>query len=491
MFKFYRTCLLACAFAALSGLSHSQSNSANPWLADSPWPMTHHDSGASDTSPFPGPSNPAQLGAAQFVFTNLINVTLAMSPKYADGQRVYWGSNLSDVYKLAIVNGQLQQVATLSKPSTGSSGLSGAYTLVDRDNIFYTVQGNQLLAYTDLGQFNSAIRLKYQTSVTSSDDVIVGLNMLWDGHLAFVTSNGVVGVINRDFSGLQTATLGDGQEQVSNSLATDYEGGIYVVTSQALYRAQWTGSNLTLDESSGAWRAKYITGSSTPSGSLGAGSGSTPTIMGSGNQRFVVITDGAQVANLVLYWADTIPTDFTSPAPNVSNRIAAMLPVNFGDPQRTVTSSQQSVVISGYGAAVVSNDYSTPPSLSDGTTAQSGTAVVLFSGLPAVQPWGVQKFVWNSVTKQLASAWATLAVSCPNGVPTVSDASNRFYCVGAYNGQWTIESLNWSSGGQHFRRFVGSSENYNSYYSGMELTGDGGIIYGSTDGAVYLPTSGQ
>lgn len=478
---------------------------ANPWLADSPWPMTHRQPGAPDASPYPGPQSAAQLGEPQFAAAGLINITLAMSPKYPNGQRVYWGSNLTSVYKLAVVDGKLKNLASIAKPGNALSNLSsptsGAYTLVDKDNVFYTVRGTSLLAYRDSvqGRLNSGIELARQltlpASVASSDDAIVGLNLLWDGHLAFVTKKGVAGVVKRDFTGLQTIVLGAGDEEVSNSIAADEQGGIYIVTSKAMYRVQWTGQQLSVDEAAGAWRTSYDSGTAgTGGGRLGAGSGSTPTIMGSGDQRFVVITDGAQVAKLVLFWADRIPSDWQPIAPGKSLRVAAEMPVDFGDPNRTQTKSEQSVVVSGYGAVVVSNDYSNTTLLGGGTgvplidQAMNG-AIVLMSGSTRVQPWGVQKFTWDTQSRQLRSAWVNMQVSCPNAIPTVSEASQRFYCVGAYQGAWTMESLDWNSGQGHFRKFIGSLPRFNSFYASTQLTGDGGLIYGTLDGAVYLPAA--
>lgn len=497
--------LIVSVCAAASGLAVAAEPNPNPWLADSPWPMTHSQPGAPDSSVYPGPQSAAQLGAPQYVATGYINITQAMSPQYPDGNRVYWGSNISDVYKLAVVNGKLKKLASLAKPGNTLSNLgsptSGAYTLVDKDNVFYTVRGTSLLAYKDStpGQMASPIVLARQltlpASVTTSDDAVVGLNLLWDGRLAFVTRKGVAGVVNRDFTGLQTVVLGAGDEEVSNSIAADEQGGIYIVTSKAMYRVQWTGSQLSLDEATGAWRAEYNGGSAgTGGGRLGAGSGSTPTLMGSGDQRFVIITDGADVANIVLFWADRIPADWKPIAPGKNLRMAAEMPVNFGDPKRTATKSEQSVVVSGYGAVVVSNDYRNTSLLSGGTgmalidQAMNG-AIVLMSGTTKVQPWGVQKFSWDTATRQLRSAWVNTKVSCPNAIPTVSEASQRFYCVGAYMGMWTMESLDWRTGGGHFRKLIGMLPRYNSFYAATQLTGDGGLIYGSFDGAVYLPAA--
>lgn len=317
----------------------------NPWLADSPWPVSHQHPYAQAASPHAGPTGALRLGNAQHVSTGFINITLAQSPRYPNGSRVFWGSNPSSVYKLAVINGTLTKLATLAKPGNALGNIatptSGAYTFVDIENTFYTVQGTTLLAYRDAtaGQMNSPITLARSitlpTDIAASSDAIVGINLLWDGNIAFATRDGKAGVIHRDFTQVQGVTLGAGDEKVSNSIAADEQGGIYVVSSKAMYRVQWTGSTVSLDPATGAWRAEYNAGSGgIGGGRLGAGSGSTPTLMGTSGQKFVVITDGASVANLVLFWRDGIPANWQAIAAGKDRRIAAELPVNFGNANR-------------------------------------------------------------------------------------------------------------------------------------------------------------
>lgn len=491
---------LACASAV------ADTAPKNPWLADSPWPINHHDSYASDASQSHGPERARDLGHRQFARTGPINISLPMSPKYPDGQHVWWGNDVFSVYKMALVNGRLTRVARLPKGGNPFTVLrtptTGAYTMVDKDNIFTTVQGTTFLAYRDAkaGVVNSTIeqidRYTLPMSVASADDAVVGLNVMWDGNYAFVTREGVVGVLSRDFKRLHSVKLGTGDDEVSNSLATDEKGGIYVVSSEAMYRVQWTGTDLSMDPVTGAWRAEYNTGSGgNVSGRLGAGSGSTPSLMGTKDQRLVVITDGADLANLVMFWRDEIPADWQPIGPEKDPRMAAELPINFGDTLRKVTKSEQSVVVSGFGAAVVSNDYHRVDAISQlgsihpilGTLTNG--FIQLLSGTRLVQPWGVQKFDWDPVTRKLNHTWATTRVSCPNAIPVMSQASNRFYCVGANLGWWTIESLDWTTGGSHFRKYIGWLPRFNSFYAQTQLNDDGSLIYGSYNGVVYLPAN--
>ena len=513
----------------------------NPYLADSPWPMSHRTPYAQGSSPLPGPTNSTPLTQRDYVTTGLTNITLAASPAYPrprqgrlverlfgrmlDQQwgkpRVHWGSTFGAVYKLR----DNRIVDRLEKPSgiglgTLGNATSGAYTLVDRDNTFYTVDGVTVLAYRDKNpnDIESGIQLRSAFEIPASSlrgdassDPIVGMNLLWDGRLALATKRGTVVVVNRDFSQFWSIKLGNAQdpagEEVSNSIAADEQGGIYVVTEKAMYRVQWTGYSLSVAEHEGGWRAEYEAGEGQAAGRLGKGSGSTPSLMGGpgDEDRFVVITDGQELANLVLFWRDDIPHDWEQIPGTKSRRIAAQVPITFGDPERRQTVSEQSVLVRGYGAVVVSNDYrntlqvspeSTPliyefisgnPTI---TSLQNGLVVTL-SQLPSVQPWGVHKFQWvpgAGVRGQgeLQTAWVNRDVSCPNGIPTMSASSNMFYCIGALFGAWTLEGLDWTYGHRKFSKFIGFSPIYNSFYAGTQIDENGRIISGTTLGVMQL-----
>jgi hypothetical protein len=88
----------------------------------------------------------------------------------------------------------------------------------------------------------------------------------------------------------------------------------------------WTGTKLPTDPSDGAWSEPYRNGN-------GLGSGPTPALMGYYDDRFVVITDGEPVMNVVLFWRDGIPADWRAIAGAPSRRIAGMQRADMGDPQ--------------------------------------------------------------------------------------------------------------------------------------------------------------
>ena len=475
----------------------------NNFLADSAWPMSHRTSYVQGSSPLPGPTSEASLSKATYKNTDFINITFAMSTPYPNGDVIAWGSGLTSVYKVS-VDSERTRVIHKKKKETGiniANAITGAYTVLDKDNIFYVPGQGSLYAYSDSIPDDPTSDIQLLRTLTlpsealrgdTSEDPIVGINMTYDGYIAMATKRGTVAVASRDFSEFKYLQLGDSEfgEEVSNSIAVDEDGGIYVVTSEKMYRVQWTGTNLSLDETDGAWQSPYENGADIQvPGRLGSGSGATPSLMGVGDQdKFVVITDGQMVTNIVLFWRDEIPADWQPIAPGKSRRIAAELPVNYGDNTRALAMSEQSVLVRGYGAVVVSNDYgSTVPQSSNPTLSNIiNGIIVFFSNSSRYAPYGVEKFEWQPGTRTLEVAWVNDEISCPNGIPTMSAASNLFYCIGQRDRRWNVEALDWDTGASVFFKPISTWFYYNSFYAATQIGPRGGIWTGTATGVAKL-----
>ena len=455
---------------------------ANPFLADSCWPMTHRNSYCQASSPYPGPQKGGLSQDADYNLGTPGLITLAESGPYPDGKRVLWGSSSTMVFKadaalnyLAVV---LKENLTLTSMFSTDEMLSGAYTLVDRDNIFYMPRFTVIYAFGDkvAGDRNSAVTVKRVFQIPAENisdpaEKIVGLTLTYDGMLAFATSHGLVGVVSRSFDAAFYYRFAPG-EAISNSIACDEDGGIYVATSEKMYRLQWTGNELTIDPAKGGWSAGYETGEGSGV-RLGAGSGSTPTLMGTGNEdKFVVITDGQGLMHLVLFWRDEIPADWQQIPGTKSRRIAAQVPVTFGDADATDTLSEQSVCVRGYGALVVNNQLKVP--------LDNRVISLLVSGVVPVAPYGAERFEWDPATRTLSTVWVNKQVSYPNGIPCMSAATNLIYDVGQeILGGWTFEALDWDTGESVFSYRYGTSPMFNSAYAGTEIL-SGRCLYSGT-----------
>ncbi|MEZ5022028.1 MAG: hypothetical protein R2728_01980 [Chitinophagales bacterium] len=380
--------------------NHGEPTPINSFLANSHWPISHANPYAQASTDQSGPSQTAESYKYGFKEGGPGMITMAISSPYADGSHAIWGADVTSIIKFIDTGDRLQIIDKYEKQNLvisdllSGSAISGAYTLVDDNNQFYVPQRQVINVYGDenVGDPNSPIALlrTYTLPIElliDPDELIVGFNLLYDGHLVYVTQNGLVGVMDRNFASVVHFQLPN-DDEISNSISVDEEGGIYIVSSKKMYRLQWTGAELSLDESKGGWSADYEIGSEASGVRLGNGSGSTPSLMGTGSEdKFVVITDGQDLMNIVLFWRDKIPADWQQIEGTKSRRIAAQVPITFGDESAELSLSEQSVCVSGYGALVVNNLLVSPTGNFIGD--------LLIGGNPINAPYGAEKFVWN------------------------------------------------------------------------------------------------
>ncbi len=457
----------------------------NPFAADSPWPMTHRNPYCQASSPLPGPTDLSRTGPLDFINSSAGLITVAFSGPYPDGSRVIWGSTVLHVFKASPCPGGgyyeriFKDQFDLLHPD---KAISGAYTLVDVDGTFFVPSGKRVYAYRDRipGDPVSGVAERDFFEIPEAwchgeKDIIVGLTLTYDGMLAFATKWGTVGVVSRSFDKAHYLSLGE--EEISNSVAADEDGGIYVVTGRMMYRVQWTGTDLTTEPARGGWSAGYETGDDSSGLRIGAGSGATPTLMGVGDQdKFVVITDGQKLMHLVLFWRDRIPADWKQIPGTRDRRIAAQVPVTFGDSNATESLSEQSVCVRGYGALVVNNQLKIPT--------EGRLRAIFKSGDPAIAPYGAEKFEWDPVTRRLRSAWANRDISLPSGIPCMSAATNLVYDIGQRDGAWTMEALDWDTGASVSHAVMGHKFRYNSAYAATEIGPGAGLYSGTFMGMV-------
>ncbi|WP_323792301.1 hypothetical protein [Nocardioides sp.] len=432
-------------------------------------------------------------------------MVLSSSPKYPRGGRVIWASTVGftgeilkiDPKTVTVIDKYIPQVEEGAGP--GANSVSGAYNLVDADNRLHVGQATSLEVYGDLvprrrlSSIALLRRFDLPARALCGDDQLVGLTMTYDGHLAFATENGVVGVVPRrpgrmnnkhlrtlSINGKDCAGGRNGEvETVSNSIAADEKGGIYVVTSHAMYRINWNGKRLST-----RWRSVYEGAGGSGGGRLGAGSGSTPTLMGTEarDDRFVVVTDGQDLMHLVLMWRDKIPAGWKRLHPGADRRIACEIPVTFGDTSAEQSLSEQSVLVRGNSAVVVNNLMKADPVLGQ-LPPQLAPYSQLLSGLPGNEPRGIERFDWDPRTKTCNVAWSNPDVAIPNGIPTMSSATGLIYGIGSRDGVWTLEGLDWDSGDVELTVETTAFPMNNSFYAATTI-GPGGTVWTGNFGGV-------
>ena len=461
---------------------------ANLFLADSPWPMSHRNPYNQASSPVAGPTR-AVDAQPEFLPGDPVPITLAVSGAYPDGRRAIWGTTMKHVFKIEAHGNRMNYVARLSRSQSKKDAISGAYSLVDKDGVYYVPRGPSIESYRDAnpGEIESPIAKAQVFTLPenlrqSADDSIVGINLTYDGRIVFLTRRGLLGSLSRQLDDFVWLRIADPEDEISNSFAVDESGGMFVVTSREMKRVQWDGAKLDL-----SWSVPYRTNDVRSNGRLGTGSGTTPTLVGVGQQdKFVVISDGQSVMNMILFWRDDIPADWTGLSGR-DRRIAAEVPITFGDPAVRRSTTEQSLTVRGYGIVAVSNLYGKlSPLLRQLVRRQLGNDVhnvtIYRSNRPEIAPYGIEKFQWNPETRQLESSWANRSLSCPNGIPTMSAATGLFYCMGQREGQWTLEAVSWATGESVFHQPLTSGSKNNSFYSATEIAAEGTILTGTYGG---------
>ena len=500
---------------------------ANPYLADSHNAMAHNDPAQQDAVLLSGPEGPSRALAddeIQYLHTGPAHFGQVVSGEYEDGRRVFWGNGIDRIVKVdydtytlideypfpgAEYYTETRADASIAKFEATNDGffavlhafreasklrdLANLYTVLDRDHTYYIGSKTGVItAYTDEDPADSRSRIikkgvfKFPEHITGP---VMGLSMTYDGWLIAATEHGYIVAMKRDFSeyhsirvkhseGAETkATKPTGYGWIRNAFAIDEHGGIYIASQQHMHKVVWTGEGLSTGVADGAWTSEYLNG-------WGHGAGATPSLMGFGTEdQFVVITDGEPQMNMVLFWRNDIPEDWQGVSGAPSRRIAGQLPVNLGDKSLTEIQSEQSVVVSGYGAMVVNN---TPRNVPWYLPERARGLLVGYLGSnPDHQPYGLQKFRWNPDAQQLEYAWVNADTSSPSSVPIVGMGSNLVYFVGARDNQFTLEALNWDTGAADFHYLIGG-QRYNVMYSGTAIDEDGRIHYGTPWGRVRL-----
>ena len=517
--------VMTIGFPVLAGAAEGQRR--NPFLADSINPLGHGDPAQQDAVPVPGPSNPGPRYApeeVQYAATGPGQFGAFTSGPYPDGRRVLWSNGIDRIVKVdfdtyevlatywlpgarkwteaeaddAIASFDASNTGVLAtwralKESAKLRDLAGVYTVLDRDNTYFIAnRDGNITAYGDADPTDPAsdivVKATFQLP-SSTSGLTVGMNMTYDGWLIVPTEHGDLLAISRDLKrhhairllhseGAENkATAKTGHGWVRNGVALDEEGGLYVASQDHMHKVVWTGEKLSTDSSDGAWTSRYLN-------SWGHGSGATPSLMGFGEEdRFVVITDGEALMNVVLFWRNAIPADWETLPGAPDKRIAGMAPADMGDPELREIQSEQSVVIAGYGALVVNNIARDVPWYVPARAKQLFTG--LLGSAPDHQPYGVQKFAWDPHARTFESKWHNREISSPSCVPIASYPSDRVYLIGARNNEWTLEAIDWTTGKSVFHSFIGG-QRFNPFYSGTHIDEESRIHYGTHWGRVRL-----
>lgn len=488
----------------------------NPFLAAEKYALTHFDPAQTDVMPYALPRGTFHVDlrkAARIPAGPISIMTLATpSPRYM------WAASTGGVAYIDVSNGGWREVARLDDPAAKPlrAGLldkvlaepltdltrvekavkedlgldrsrisANTYVVSGKDGVLYATNRTTIRAYGLVDPKNPSAGIKLLRSIDLKDRLTPRenaggtlLNMTYDGKLIVAAAQSIR-VLDRDLKTMSNEIHFPEGEFVSNSIAVDEKNGIYVASDKTMYKFVWTGKMLSNNAADGAWQSPYDFGTKPmPSVKFGTGTGSTPTLMGFGNDpdKLVIITDGSDRMKLVAFWRDKIPAGFRQKPGTKSNRIADQIQVTCGLPETTpFIQSEQSVVAMGYGAFVVNN------------IREKGVEdrlVDVFAGGPALEPAvGAERFQWDTKAKAWRSVWARNDVVSTSMVPAVSGPS-KIVLVNGYTKAdgWDVTGMDWDTGKTVHRTIFGQDNLGNGAYAVIQSLPNGDLLFNSIGG---------
>jgi len=483
--------LLGCLLTASS--SAEELPAANPWLADSPYAISHHNPAQTDVTELAGPSIGKKLELKDAKSVPLLWCS-APTYKRIGEDTIVIASNPMGLVKVRATGEDFELVSNVPYPGREQvhadttndkiqavmEGIdekrrakqdwrllldswmmyyklnvsmrtmpSGAYAIIDRDGYHYTFYDlHNLVKSFDGNQVEQPLLpVKHSNIIEQLPakdavgiDRIVGISMTYDGHIV-VAASGALIVTDRELRVVDYQLFPG--EHVENSIAIDKDNGIYMVTSRNMHKLVWTGSKLSRADSDGAWSSRYdvmAEGEAQKMGAASHGSGTTPSLLGFGDDedKLVIISDGnPHNSQVVAFWRNEIPADFKQKAGTQSRRIADQIPFKLSK-----TTVEASPVVYGNGLLVVNSTYPEP-----GPIPMDLISNAFLAGTTRQPPKGIQKYDWLAAEDRFVESWSILDVDNTDWMPpAVSSANGLVYIANKRNDVYEYFAADWMTG---------------------------------------------
>jgi hypothetical protein len=342
---------------------------------------------------------------------------------------------------------------TSGNPFTSFSG-GGYFYLDDSDRAVISTTTRHVWVIGETAEPGFQIERDYDLGLqVPPGDQIVSALPDWSGRIWFVSNKGVVGTIDPASGAVKVHGLTN--EGITNSFAVDESGGVYIVSDKALYRFDAAADGTPTV----SWRKMYDNSGIKKPGQSDAGSGTTPTLMGS---EYVAITDNADPMDVVVYRRGR---DITA------GRVVCTQPV-FAPGQGATDNS----LIGTDTAMVVENNYG-----------YSGPAATENGG---TVPGGLERVDVNADGSGCHAVW-TSSERAPSVVPKLSLANGLVYTYTKdpqpdNQDSWYLTALDFETGQTVFKRLGGEGLGYNNNYAPVTIGPSGTLYVGALGGLVLI-----
>ncbi len=428
----------------------------HPFLAPDPGNNIHNDAYMTDVYPGPGP-----LGVNPAV-TSTLQVAECASLTFDRRGRVETVCVGATTPTLKLFDPTtLKQIASYRLPNRPlglnvfSDFSGGGYFYLDhRDRAVIPTGNRHIQVVAQNADGNRFVRERdYDlTGAMAQDDKIVSALPAWTGEIVFVTEQGVVGTIEPESGTIEKLPL---DETITNSFAVDETGGIYIVTTQAIYRLDLADSGAP----EVTWREEYANTGVTKPGQTSPGSGTTPTLV---NDEWVAITDNADPMSIVVYRRGRDVT---------GDREICSVPVF----EKGASATDNSLIAADR-ALIVTNNF--------------GYRGPVLSAAGSESKPGIDRVDIDADGNGCHVVWQNRTERSPSAVPKMSLANGLVYIVSreikGSADSWYLNALDFRTGESVFKQRYGTGFGHNVNYAPVSLGPDGTAYVGVLGGLVRI-----
>ncbi len=461
MLKYSLVFLLLSGILPLTG----QVPPVNPFLIDSPFPLVHQNNYRQGFSLLPALADQDSIIVrTELTPDDRVSPWLQLSAAYPDGSRTIWGSTSTHIWKAVSDTSGLEIVSTYRIDFDPSiNDLSWAFLHLPGHQVL-TYDDNRLIKVADQDPTDpySPIVLIQETTVPLSIGTPAKLTRMYNGTIAFASDIGVIGLLNDELELLDTFRLALDPDETAfhNDFASDETGGIFTITTKKMVRLQITDNQISVD-----WQVPMDFG-----GNNIQGVGTTPTLLGTTDDRLVCVVNSKTPAEMIAFWRDEIPADWNG-LPGQDPRVAAIVALPGSGPLSFLyTAVENSPVAYGYGIACAQYN---------GLLGQS-----------CQTKKGVYKLQWNTVANTLDLQWIRSDINL-NNVPLYSVADNLLYGSGREaDCNYYYYGLNWETGATVKRFRLGNQPYLDDPGNANIILEDGSILFNSKERLVQIYPAG-
>ncbi len=427
----------------------------NPWLSADGTNTMHNDSYASDAYAVSGPLgknltvSSASYGireCATIAFDSKRRIVGLCGGLEGFGMMVIDPVTLKPISELRT---SARNLAAGTNPLTDICG--GTYFFLDKNDVAYPTTAQKTVLKIKVNTDGTMVKQNEWSlgSYVAADDCLIATMPDWKGRLWFFTQQGTVGTLNRSTGAVKITRLPAG-EQVTNSVSTDETGGMYVVSTHALYRLDATAAGTPKI----TWREAYDRGVRLKPGNLSQGSGTTATLLG---KQWVAINDNADPQTNILVY---------DRRKGVKKRLHCTQPVlaaNEGTTENSLVAAGSSFIIeNNYG-------YGGPTTTILGKTTTPGLSRVMVDAKGCHIAWTNNEIAPSSVPKASLGNGLLYAYTKPQLSDPLGNAVDA----------WYFTAIDIRTGKTKWSRLTGTGIQWNNHYAS---------IYLGPDGAAYIAT---